>query len=71
MTMATFPDTPATLLARIAVEATGHADETAWLRLFELYAPAIQKFAAGLGAQSDTEDVAQEIFIKLEVIVIG
>lgn len=65
MTMATFPDTPATLLARIAVEATGHADETAWLRLFELYAPAIQKFAAGLGAQSDTEDVAQEIFIKL------
>ena len=63
--MATFPDTPATLLARIAVEATGHADESAWLRLFELYAPAIRKFAEYQGANADSEDVAQEIFVKL------
>ncbi len=63
--MADFPDTPATLLARIAVEVTGRSDESAWVRLFDLYAPAIQKFAAGLGAQSEAEDVAQEIFIKL------
>jgi len=65
MTMSTFPDTPATLLARIAVEATGHTDESAWLRLFELYAPAIRKFAECQGANTDSEDVAQEIFIKL------
>jgi len=63
--MSTFPDTPATLLARIAVEATGHTDESAWLRLFELYAPAIRKFAEYQGANTDSEDVAQEIFIKL------
>jgi len=67
--MADFPDTPATLLARIAVEVTGAADEAAWVRFFELYAPAIQKFAAGLGAQSDAEDVAQEIFLKLVVVL--
>ena len=30
-------DTPATLLARIAVEVTGQTDEAAWLRFFELY----------------------------------
>ena len=63
--MASFPDTPATLLARIAVEVTGQTDEAAWLRLFELYAPAIRKFAVGLGAHDEAEDVAQEIFLKL------
>ena len=63
--MASFPDTPATLLARIAVEVTGQTDEAAWLRLFELYAPAIRKFAAGLGVRNEAEDVAQEIFLKL------
>ena len=63
--MALFPDTPATLLARIAVQTTGHTDEAAWLRFFELYAPAIRKFAAGLGARDESEDVAQEIFLKL------
>lgn len=67
--MAGFPDTPGTLLARIAVEVTGHTDEAAWVRLFELYAPAIQKFAADLGARSDAEDVAQEIFLKLVAVL--
>ena len=62
--MATFPDTPATLLARIAVHVTGQEDEAAWLRLFELYAPAIRKFAEYQGAD-DAEDVAQEVFLKL------
>ena len=67
--MAVFPDTPATLLARIAMQATGDADEAAWTRLFDLYAPAIRKFAAGLGARSDAEDVAQEIFLKLVTVL--
>ena len=63
----TFPDTPATLLARIAVEATGHAtDEASWTRLFGLYAPAIRMFAEHMGTPpAESEDVVQEIFAKL------
>ena len=67
--MPVFPNTPATLLARIAMQATGDTDETAWTRLFDLYAPAIRKFAAGLGARSDAEDVAQDIFLKLVAVL--
>lgn len=65
--MATFPDTPVTLLARIAVQATGlRTDEAAWVRLFNLYAPAIRKFAELQGASpTDAEDVVQDIFMRL------
>ena len=65
--MSTFPDTPVTLLARIAVQATGQrTDEAAWVRLFNLYAPAIRKFAELQGSSpADAEDVAQEIFMRL------
>ena len=69
--MADFPDTPATLLARIAAQTTGQSDETAWVRLFELYAPAICKFAEGLGARDESEDVAQEVFAKLVNVLRG
>ena len=63
----TFPDTPATLLARIAAEVTGRTtDEAAWGRLFGLYAPAIRKFAEYQGATADeAQDVAQDIFARL------
>ena len=69
--MATFPETPATLLARIAVQATGRqTDEAAWLRLFNLYAPAIRRFAEYQGVpKAESEDVVQEIFIKLVAIL--
>lgn len=63
--MSAFPDTPVTLLARIACEVTGRHDETAWVRLFDLYEPAIRKFAAYQGGGDESEDVAQEIFLKL------
>ena len=63
--MANFPDTPVTVLARIAAEHTGERDETAWARLFELYAPAIHAFAADHGGIGEEEDVAQEIFMRL------
>ena len=69
--MSDFPDTPATLLARIAAQVTGQSDEAAWVRLFEMYAPAIRKFAKGLGARSEAEDVAPEIFIKLVGVLRG
>lgn len=63
--MANFPETPVTVLARIAAEHTGERDEAAWARLFELYAPAIRAFAAEHGGIGEEEDVAQEIFMRL------
>jgi len=68
--MANFPDTPVSLLVRIASEKTGVCDEAAWTRLFELYAPAIRAFADERGAGDEEDDVVQEIFMKL-VEVLG
>ena len=68
--MARFPDTPVSLLVRIASEKTGVCDEAAWTRLFELYAPAIKAFAEERGGGGDGEDVVQEIFMRL-VEVLG
>ena len=69
--MGAFPDTPVTLLARIAVEATGQrTDEAAWVRLFNLYAPAIRKFAELQGTPAtESEDVAQDIFLRLVAVL--
>lgn len=71
--MGAFPDTPVTLLARIAVEATGQrTDEAAWVRLFNLYAPAIRRFAELQGTPSaESEDVTQDIFLRLVAILRG
>ena len=41
--MSVFPETSVTLLAQIAARTAGD-DEAAWVRFFELYAPAIGKF---------------------------
>ena len=62
--MSVFPDTPAMLLARLAAAATGEAEDD-WTRFFAQYEPVIRRFAASLGAFSDSEDVAQEIFRRL------
>lgn len=69
--MSAFPDTPVTLLARMAAQVTGQTDESSWVRLFELYEPAIRKFSEYHGAGSDSEDVAQEIFLKLVQVLRG
>ena len=68
--MARFPNTPVSLLVRIASEKTGDCDEAAWTRLFDLYAPVIKAFAEERGVGDDGEDVVQEIFMKL-VKVLG
>lgn len=68
--MANFPETPVTVLARIAAEHTGERDEAAWARLFELYAPAIRAFAAERGS-GEEEDVVQEIFMRLVEVLRG
>ena len=67
--MAGFPDTPVSLLVRLASDKTGVCDEAGWARLFELYAPAIRKFAAGHGGDGEEEDVAQEVFVRLVALL--
>ena len=62
--MSAFPDTPVSLLARMAAARTG-ASEESWTRFFELYQPVIVKFAAFSGAGREAEDVAQDVFVKL------
>ena len=63
--MANFPDTPVSLLVRLASDRTGIRDEAGWTRLFELYAPAIRAFAEERGSEDESEDVVQEIFMRL------
>ena len=62
--MSAFPDTPVSLLARFAVQVTGE-NESGWVRFFEMYRSPIMKFAEYNGAAGDSEDIAQEIFLKL------
>ena len=67
--MATFPDTPVSLLVRLSSERTGICDEAGWTRLFELYAPAIKMFAEERGIADESEDVVQDIFMRLVEIL--
>lgn len=67
--MANFPDTPVSLLVRLASDGTGIRDEAGWTRLFELYAPAIKAFAEERGGEGESEDVVQEIFMRLVAVL--
>ena len=62
--MSMFPETSITLLAQIAARTAGD-DEAAWVRFFELYAPAIGKFVELQGTGRDPDDVVQEVLMKL------
>jgi len=62
--MSAFPETPVSLLARLAATCTGES-AAGWERFFEQYQPVIQKFAAFAGAGRDAEDVTQDVFVKL------
>ena len=61
-----FPDTPQTLLRKIAEYANGD-DAAEWSRFVELYTPMIRAFIGARGdvAPSDVDDVVQEIFVRL------
>ena len=61
-----FPDTPQTLLRKIAEYANGD-DAAEWARFVELYTPVIRAFIGARGdeAPSDVDDVVQEIFVRL------
>ncbi len=62
--MSALPDTPVTLIARMAAQTTGE-DEARWVRFFDLYQPVIRHFAQAAGAKTDSEDVAQDVLVKL------
>ena len=60
------PDTPQTLLRRIAEYA--HGDDAAeWAKFVELYDPVIRMYIAQTGNVSlvDTDDIVQDIFVRL------
>lgn len=68
--MSAFPETPTTLLTRLAARAEG-TDESAWARFFELYQPAMVRFVAGRSRNGmiDAEDVVQEVLVRLVTIL--
>ena len=66
--MSAFPETSLTLLRKIAVQVTGER-ESAWVRFFGLYEPAIKRFVAYHDSAHDPDDVAQDIFLKLVNVV--
>ena len=66
--MSVFPETSLTLLQKIAVQVTGER-ETAWVRFFGLYEPAIKRFVAYHDSTHDPDDIVQDIFLKLVNVV--
>ena len=66
--MNVFPATSQTLLQKLAAQITGER-ESAWVRFFGLYEPAIKRFVTYHDSDHDPEDVAQEIFLKLVNVV--
>ena len=66
--MSVFPETSATLLAKLSARITGE-DEAAWARFFELYEPAIRRFVELRGMGGDPDDVVQEVFLRLVAAV--
>ncbi|MBR6733116.1 MAG: sigma-70 family RNA polymerase sigma factor [Kiritimatiellae bacterium] len=66
--MNVFPVTSQTLLQKLAAQITGER-ESAWVRFFGLYEPAIKRFVTYHDSDHDPEDVAQEIFLKLVNVV--
>ncbi len=64
--MSLFPQTPTTLLTRLAARLTGE-DEANWTRFFELYQPAMVAFVSKrpLPGSTDAEDVVQTVLAKL------
>ena len=62
--MSAFPETSATLLAKLAAQVTGE-DEANWARFADLYVPAIREFARRRGDGRDVDDVVQEVLVGL------
>ena len=66
--MSLFPPTSLTLLQKLAVEVTG-GNEASWVRFFNLYTPAIRRFAELNDHVHDPDDVVQEVYLKLVEVI--
>lgn len=62
--MSTFPDTPVTLLVKLAAQVAGE-DEQNWERFAELYVPAIHEFVRNRCDGRDVDDIVQEVLVNL------
>ena len=66
-----FPETPQTLLKKIADLARGD-DASIWIEFVELYAPPLRHFIRSINqtlSAADVEDAVQEIFIRLTEVL--
>lgn len=66
-----FPETPQTLLKKIADLANGD-DAAVWLEFVELYAPPLRCFVrrvSGWLSEADVEDAVQEVFVRLTEVL--
>jgi RNA polymerase sigma factor (sigma-70 family) len=68
--VSSFPETPATLLVKLAAQVTGE-DEANWMRFVDLYVPAIRSFAERHGDGRDADDIVQEVLMGLVAIFRG
>ena len=68
--MSAFPETPATLLKKLAAQVTGE-DEDNWVRFADLYVPAIRDFARSRGDGRNVDDVVQEVLVGLVAVFRG
>lgn len=68
--MSAFPETPVTLLKKLAAQVTGE-DEDNWVRFADLYVPAIEDFARGRGDGRNVDDVVQEVLVGLVAVFRG
>lgn len=65
--MSLFPDTPGTLLKKIAALKRGD-DEAVWADFVERYTPAVREFLRlnrGDVGEAELDDIAQDVFVKL------
>ena len=66
-----FPETPQTLLKKIADLANGD-DAAVWLEFVELYTPPLRHFIRSVNqtlSAADVEDAVQEIFVRLTEVL--
>ena len=69
--MGLFPDTPGTLLKKIAALKRGD-DEAVWADFVERYTPAVREFLRlnrGDVGEAELDDLAQDVFVKLVEIL--
>lgn len=69
--MSLFPDTPASLLKKIAALKSGD-DEAVWTDFIERYTPAVREFMrlkSPSAPEADLDDLVQDVFVRLVEIL--